>query len=55
MGGRYIDWFGCVRVSLDYGVAAFIERDANFILDFVDFFCVGLFVFVVNLIDLLFL
>ena len=40
-GGRYIDWLGRARASLDYGVAAFIERDANSILDFVDLSRVG--------------
>jgi hypothetical protein len=32
---RYIKWLGKARASLDYGVSAFIEKDANSILDFV--------------------
>jgi phytoene desaturase (3,4-didehydrolycopene-forming) len=45
-GGRYIDWLGRARASLDYGVAAFIEKDANSIL-------VGPLALAVNPIDLL--
>ena len=52
-GGRYIDWLGRARASLDYGVAAFIERDANSILDFVDLSRVGPLALAVNPIDLL--
>ena len=52
-GGRYIDWLGRARASLDYGVAAFIEKDANSILDFVDLRRVGPLALAVNPIDLL--
>mmetsp|Transcript_32448 Transcript_32448/g.80057 ORF Transcript_32448/g.80057 Transcript_32448/m.80057 type:complete len:612 (+) Transcript_32448:58-1893(+) len=52
-GGRYIDWLGRARASLDYGVAAFIERDSNSILDFVDISRVGPLALAVNPIDLL--
>ena len=52
-GGRYIDWLGRARASLDYGVAAFIERDANSILDFVDLSRVGPLALAVNPLDLL--
>ena len=52
-GGRYIDWLGRARASLDYGVAAFIERDANSILDFVDLSRVGPLALAVNPVDLL--
>ena len=41
------------RASLDYGVAAFIERDANSILDFVDLTRVGPLALAVNPVDLL--
>ena len=34
-GGAYLDWLGRARASLDYGVAAFIDKDANSVLDFV--------------------
>ena len=52
-GGRYIDWLGRARASLDYGVAAFIEKDANSILDFVDLRRVGPLALAVNPVDLL--
>ena len=52
-GGKYIDWLGRARASLDYGVAAFIERDANSILDFVDLTRVGPLALAVNPVDLL--
>jgi phytoene desaturase (3,4-didehydrolycopene-forming) len=52
-GGKYIDWLGRARASLDYGVAAFIERDANSILDFVDLSRVGPLALAVNPVDLL--
>ena len=52
-GGRYIDWLGRARASLDYGVAASIEKDANSILDFVDLRRVGPLALAVNPIDLL--
>ena len=52
-GGRYIDWLGRARASLDYGVAAFIEKDANSVLDFVDLRRVGPLALAVNPIDLL--
>ena len=35
-GGAYLDWLGRARASLDYGVAAFIDKDANSLLDFVN-------------------
>ena len=35
-GGAYLDWLGRARASLDYGVAAFIDKDANSVLDFVN-------------------
>ena len=44
---------GRARASLDYGVAAFIERDANSILDFVDVSRVGPLALAVNPLDLL--
>ena len=52
-GGKYIDWLGRARASLDYGVAAFIEKDANSILDFVDLRRVGPLALAVNPVDLL--
>ena len=52
-GGKYIDWLGRARASLDYGVAAFIEKDANSILDFVDLSRVGPLALAVNPVDLL--
>ena len=52
-GGRYIDWLGRARASLDYGVAAFIERDSSSILDFVDISRVGPLALSVNPLDLL--
>ena len=52
-GGRYIDWLGRARASLDYGVAAFIEKDANSVLDFVDLRRVGPLALAVNPVDLL--
>jgi phytoene desaturase (3,4-didehydrolycopene-forming) len=35
-GGAYLDWLGRARASLDYGVKAFIDKDATSILDFVN-------------------
>eukprot|EP00854_Cymbomonas_tetramitiformis_P005552 gene5552-6735_t len=52
-GGKFIQWLGKARASLDLGVKAFIEKDSQSALDFVNLARVGPLALAVNPLELL--